>query len=430
MVTDEKQSTIPPVPDKILSILPSTAQIIRIAGLFAFLFVLVTACSQIQPVQTDETNAQKRSETVPPTPQYAGSYTSIAEIDSGQGPTLTWKRILLAEIEQNDYSHNRLIYDGQRFFLLADNHSYVSIDGESWNETELRLPWNDRFESSAAAYNGLVVMATSRPEIITWSIETNTTHQFTPSIVLEEALEYPTDLRNTVAAGQQGILVTYFVRRSSSGNVAAAYYSRNGQDWTRVDPEVFDTVQYPSIVAFKDGFLILSSPGSLRFSADGLSWNDISQETNISPKQSHRGLTPWGENVLAFSMSAYTGPSIGFGSLMVLTPKGKHNLPESGLSPLQGNYIGLGGHLDANQMGIVAAFGWDPHLPAKSGCCSEGQVVGVVEFSPDGITWTRRQFPEQVVEVLGLAVGKDRVLMLTHDINNVPSLWVGFPDAQ
>lgn len=403
-----------------------TARNGRLAGLFAVL-LLVTACSLIRAGQTDEKVAQNKSETITPTAQTTRSHASMAEIDAGEGPTLAWKRVPLAGIEHRDISQNRLLFDSERFFLLADSVSYVSDSGEAWREIGLRLPWNETSWSSLAAYDGLVVMATSLPEIITWSFETSATQRFSPSFSLEGI----PDLGNTVAAGPQGILVTYFIP-GSSGNVVAVYFSRNGEEWTQVDPDLFAAVQYPSITAIHDGFLSVDSSGYLMFSADGLTWKDLSPKTNVDPKKIPDGLTTWGEKVLAFPVSAFSGPSVGLGPYTVLHPDGIQQLPEPGLPALEGTYVGLGGHLDAGEMGIVAAFVWDPHLPASSGCCSPGQAVGVVEFSPDGTTWTRRQFPEEILFISGLAVGKDRVLLLAFDEPGppVPTLWIGLPTTQ
>jgi hypothetical protein len=358
-----------------------------------------------------------------------------SEIEAGDGPTLTWLPAKIFGVNQPSYQDaslfgGPLLFDGERFYLLSNSGVFASSDGESWSDTGFRLPGTGASWVDAAAWEGMMVVATALPEILTWNRESDSTFRFSPPI----SQGGNTDLRNAVAVGPQGALVVYFRHTSSSIYVVAAFTSSNGRDWTEVNADPFNSGQFGSVVAFNDGFLYRQRSGAFWYSGDGHTWAEWFAYSPADNERIPTGMTAWEGSVLAHPNSAFTGPSVDVGPYSLLRANGMHQLPESGLPPLEGIYIGVGGEISAGPIGIVTAFGWDPHIltePWNYGCCEEGQSIGVTEFSADGVNWTRRLLPEEINYVQGLAAGSDRVLMLgfSFDHNPEPELWIGFPES-
>jgi hypothetical protein len=354
-----------------------------------------------------------------------------SEIEVGDGPTLTWRPANISGVNLSSFRYYvPLLFDGERFYLVSIDRIFVSSDGETWSDIGFRLPGTGAPWVNVAAWEGMVVVATALPEILTWNLESDSTFRFSPPI----SQGGNTDLRNAVAVGPQGALVVYFRHTSSSIYVVAAFTSSNGRDWTEVNADPFNSGQFGSVVAFNDGFLYRQRSGAFWYSGDGHTWAEWFAYSPADNERIPTGMTAWEGSVLAHPNSAFTGPSVDVGPYSLLRANGMHQLPESGLPPLEGIYIGVGGEISAGPIGIVTAFGWDPHIltePWNYGCCEEGQSIGVTEFSADGVNWTRRLLPEEINYVQGLAAGSDRVLMLgfSFDHNPEPELWIGFPES-
>jgi hypothetical protein len=383
-----------------------------------------------QAAQLENAEVLPTSTPTPQTPEWS-------EIDAGDGPTLTWRPANISGVHQSNYQNpglygfgGPLLFDGERFYLLSNNGVFASSDGESWSDTGFRLPGTGASWVDVAAWKGMMVVATALPEILTWDRESDSTFQFSPPI----SQDGNTDILSAVAVGPQGALVVYFRRHMSSMYVEAAFISSNGRDWTEVNADPFNSGQFGSVVAFNDGFLYRQRSGAFWYSGDGHTWAEWFPDSPAGQERIPTGMTVWEGSVLAHPDSAFTGPSISMGPYSLLRADGMHQLPESGLPPLEGTYIGWGGEISAGPIGIVTAFGWDPHVLTEQwnyGCCEEGQSIGVTEFSTDGVNWTRRLLPEEINFVQGLAAGSDRVLMLgfSWDHNPEPVLWIGFPES-
>jgi hypothetical protein len=383
-----------------------------------------------QAAQLESTEVFPRSLPTTQTPDWR-------EIEVGDGPTLTWRPANISGVNQPNYQNvdlfgfgGPLLFDGERFYLLSNDGVFASSDGESWSDTDFRLPGTGVSWVDVAAWEGMMVVATDLPEILTWNSESDSTFRFSPPI----SQDGNTDILSAVAVGPQGALVVYFRSHMSSMYVEAAFTSSNGRDWTKVNVDPFNSGQFGGVVAFNDGFLYRQRLGAFWYSGDGHTWAKWLADSPADQERIPTGMTAWEGSVLAHPDSAFTGPSISMGPYSLLRADGMHQLPESGLPPLEGTYIGWGGEISAGPIGIVTAFGWDPHVLTEQwnyGCCEEGQSIGVTEFSTDGVNWTRRLLPEEINFVQGLAAGSDRVLMLgfSWDHNPEPVLWIGFLES-
>jgi hypothetical protein len=362
-----------------------------------------------------------------PTPQTASAWT---EIDAGEGPALIWRKVHLGGSTPPVVFGANLLFDGERFYAESNGHQFwVSNDGEAWSETGLRVPSSGGLlvsgPSEAAAWQGKLVAVTGN-EIFTWDAEASALLRFSATFSRENL----TDIRFQVVAGHQGFLVAYSTLAQNQLHALAVYASADGRDWTEVDISSFASRQFGRIAAFEAGFIYRERHG-LWYSPDGLVWEEWFQTSPAARDRIPGGLTAWQGRVLAYPDSAFTGPSASLEPYTIFDAKGMHTLPESGLPPLPGTYVGFGGNLSTGPIGIVAAFGFAPGNEPPAQCCSDDQLAGVVEFSPDGVTWTRRKLPADILSVMGTAVGKDRVLLTVHEPEGIErqpgdiNLWIG-----
>ena len=86
-------------------------------------------------------------------------------------------------------------------------------------------------------------------------------------------------------------------------------------------------------------------------------------------------------------------------------------------------------HVDVGPLGIAFAYTLD--VLDTTGSARVDGPFHLVEFSVDGIRWSRRTFPSELQSPQRAAVGSESIAVLTSSLGNPPwgsqSLWIGTP---
>jgi hypothetical protein len=389
----------------------------------------------------------------------------------GQGPVLTWTKLVLDPrslklpdpahpAARADRSTKRIAWVDDRF-VLADRDAgavSTSTDGASWIVEEPDGPAQDHLEAlllqETATWHDRLVGWNSRglrivrppDEPIAKSFEgpagavgigpagivvrTHSTLDFDAvvrSLLGDDSLEHIVDITfedgilRITTDDERELEVDWAARGFEPGDVADrgfGWYSPDGEEWTPI-PGFPANVE--RIVGVSDGFILLGPSvqsdafqAAMWHSPDGLAWREI-------------GPTAWLWDILPWA-----------GGALVLEQ-------EAGLDLQEGGRLALWDSAGVRELPMTA------EIPARSPDASDISVgplgivwfePGEVLFSPDGSAWSIAALPDDMAQgVVGaetVAVGERSVLVLTWSSavysddgedrliqEPVPSLWLG-----
>lgn len=338
--------------------------------------------------------------------------------------------------------HGELLDDDEHFYILNWRSVFVSTDGLAWAVRPLQAPIGPRDPhpfSASDAYSGKILrlVVDGVGEARTVLVDTSDGSLVAAPLPIDASspLASSEDLRGTVAFGNRGAVVYLWdnARWSpTSGDFPTAIFSSDdGLSWRQIPDPPAEGLALADVVAIDDGFIaivnsdVLLPPAAHNavgwFSRDGIRWGEIPGTGDLrhysgmvrSPEAEPNVLVSWGDSAFVYLESAFGPPSLSINAPWRLTSTQGVELKVD-LPPLGGSVASYGPLADAGGMGVAAVFDL------------LGNETGFVEYSPDGVHWSREPLPfrPQLLAIYPrpFVVGSDRMLAVSLDLD---SLWVG-----
>ena len=335
---------------------------------------------------------------------------------SGSGPALMWE---VTGLPLRGTAPQWMVSDGELFYLSISGSSQLgpgvrwlsSSDGRTWEDVSptAQLPTfqkdpNEPF-TEVAVWNG-VIIAAAYPDVYVLDTKSNRFESFRlqlpddytdPESWCEPDTTCQPDL--TVAAGDRGAMV---FSEGPDPHSLAAWYCDDGFDWSLMGELPGDPI---SLVAVDGGFMFTAPARGgcgVWFSEDSDTWAQIHTLTECPIH-----LEAWNSDAIA------------------LYPESLWRVSRSSVSPIVAESLS---RLNGNPMMLAAGSGgiivpYDV-LDPEADPFAWGPLNAVVDYTPDGTTWSRRVLPETeiassvsvaAVGTTGLILGEGKLLIGTPE---------------